>query len=69
MAGRGRVLAVKLGLNPNSSSLGGDVTFLLLGATALGMLTPIIAALLRFGRATPIPAAAPRPATDAVDAG
>ncbi len=47
---RGRILAVKWGLNPNSSSLGADVTFLLFGATAIGMLTPIVAALVRFRR-------------------
>ena len=50
MRRRGRILAVKWGLNPNSSSLGADVTFLLFGATALGMLTPIIAALVRYRR-------------------
>jgi hypothetical protein len=48
---RGRILAVKLGMNPNSSSLGGDVTFLLFGAAALSFLTPVIAALLRARRA------------------
>jgi hypothetical protein len=47
---RGRILAVKWGMNPNSSSLGADVTFLLFGATALGMLTPIVAALVRYRR-------------------
>lgn len=44
---KGRVLAVKWGLNPNSSSLGVDVTFLLLGATALSMATPVVSALVR----------------------
>ncbi|HWN71445.1 MAG TPA: hypothetical protein VNM90_27590 [Haliangium sp.] len=44
----GRILAVKWGLNPNSSSLGVDVTFLLFGATALSLATPVIAALLRW---------------------
>jgi hypothetical protein len=44
---RGRILAIKWGMNPNSSSLGIDVTFLLVGATALAMATPIIGALLR----------------------
>ncbi len=34
---RGRILAIKWGMNPNSSSLGVDVTFLLVGATALGV--------------------------------
>ena len=45
---RGRILAVKWGMNPNSSSLGVDVTFLLVGATALAVVTPIIGALLRW---------------------
>jgi hypothetical protein len=47
---RGKILAVKWGMNPNSSSLGADVTFLLFGATALGMLTPLVAALVRYRR-------------------
>lgn len=57
---RGRVLAIKWGMNPNSSSLGVDVTFLLVGTTALAMVTPIVGALLRWRRPTPAaPAAAP----------
>ena len=53
---RGRILAIKWGMNPNSSSLGVDVTFLLLGATALAVVTPVIGALLRWRRpATPSP--------------
>ncbi|CAN5920170.1 hypothetical protein BH11MYX3_BH11MYX3_08260 [soil metagenome] len=56
---RGRILAIKWGMNPNSSSLGVDVTFLLLGATALAVVTPVIGALLRWRRpAPPAPAAA-----------
>ena len=31
----GRILATKWGMNPNSSSLGVDVTFLLFGAAAV----------------------------------
>lgn len=54
MARRGRILAIKWGLNPNSSSLGVDVTFLLAGATVLAMVTPLIGALLR-GRALRTP--------------
>jgi hypothetical protein len=46
----GRVLAIKWGLNPNSSSLGVDVTFLLFGAAAVSLATPVIAALLRLRR-------------------
>jgi len=47
---RGRILAVKWGLNPNSSSLGVDVTFLLVGAAVLSVATPLIGALLRLRR-------------------
>lgn len=54
---RGRILAIKWGLNPNSSSLGVDVTFLLFGAAALSMATPVISALLRLRR----PAMDPHP--------
>ena len=50
---RGRILAIKWGMNPNSSSLGVDVTFLLVGATALAMVTPIVGALLRWRRPQP----------------
>jgi hypothetical protein len=45
---RGKILAIKWGMNPNSSSLGVDVTFLLVGATALAMVTPVVGALLRW---------------------
>ena len=48
---RGRILAVKLGYNPNSSSLGVCVTFLLFGMAAVALLTPIVALLLRTRRA------------------
>jgi len=43
------ILATKLGYNPNSSSLGVDVTFLLFGLTGVAMLTPLISALLSRG--------------------
>lgn len=55
---RGRILAIKWGMNPNSSSLGVDVTFLLLGATALAVVTPVIGALLRWRKA-PAPVTPP----------
>ena len=51
---RGKILAIKWGMNPNSSSLGVDVTFLLVGATALAMVTPIVGALLRWRRPLPV---------------
>jgi hypothetical protein len=54
MARRGRILAIKWGMNPNSSSLGVDVTFLLVGATALAIVTPMIGALLRWRSNKPV---------------
>ncbi|HET7501584.1 MAG TPA: hypothetical protein VFK02_11290 [Kofleriaceae bacterium] len=51
---RGRILAIKWGMNPNSSSLGVDVTFLLVGATVLAAVTPVVGALLRWRRRTPV---------------
>lgn len=48
---RGRILAVKLGYNPNSSSLGVDVTFLLFGMSAVAVLTPVVSLLLRTRKA------------------
>lgn len=55
---RGKILAIKWGMNPNSSSLGVDVTFLLVGATALAMVTPVVGALLRWRKPAPEPAPA-----------
>lgn len=51
---RGRILAIKWGMNPNSSSLGVDVTFLLVGATALAIVTPLVGALLRWRKPAPV---------------
>ncbi|HEY3804966.1 MAG TPA: hypothetical protein VGL61_20280 [Kofleriaceae bacterium] len=53
MTRRGRILAIKWGMNPNSSSLGVDVTFLLVGATALALVTPVIGAILRWRKNKP----------------
>ena len=53
MSRRGRILATRFGLNPNSSSLGVDVTFLLFGAAALSLFTPVVGALLRLRRSSP----------------
>lgn len=55
---RGRILAIKWGMNPNSSSLGVDVTFLLVGATLLSMVTPVVGAVLRWRKPAAEPAAA-----------
>lgn len=49
-ASRGRVLAVKWGMNPNSSSLGVDVTFLLFGLSIITVLTPLVGFLIRLPR-------------------
>lgn len=49
---------MKWGLNPNSSSLGVDVTFLLFGASALAVATPVVSALLRLRFANKRPLAA-----------
>lgn len=51
------ILAVKWGYNPNSSSLGVDVTFLLFGMSAITLMTPVVAWWLRARAkaATPAP--------------
>ncbi|HND11960.1 MAG TPA: hypothetical protein PKO07_21165 [Pseudomonadota bacterium] len=46
----GRILAVRWGLNPNSSSLGVDITFLLFGLTIITILTPVVGFFLRYYR-------------------
>lgn len=56
---RGKILAIKWGMNPNSSSLGVDVTFLLVGATVLAAITPVIGAVLRWRRKLPVDGAKP----------
>jgi len=60
---RGRILAIKWGMNPNSSSLGVDVTFLLVGATVLAAVTPVVGALLRWRKRVPIDPPDAQPAT------
>ena len=54
-------------MNPNSSSLGVDVTFLLVGATALAIVTPVIGALLRWRKRTPVEPAGQPAAQAATD--
>jgi hypothetical protein len=44
---RPRILNVRFGVNPNSSSLGVDVTFLLFGASAVFATGLFLSALLR----------------------
>jgi hypothetical protein len=57
-ADRGRILAVRWGLNPNSSALGVDVTLLLVGSVAIALLTPIVGVLVRVFARRPAAAAA-----------
>ncbi len=45
---RGKVLAVKTGSNPNSSSLGVDVTLLLAAGAAVGLLSFLGGTLVRW---------------------
>ncbi|MEZ4398456.1 MAG: hypothetical protein R3B06_00450 [Kofleriaceae bacterium] len=67
MRSHGRILATKWGMNPNSSSLGVDVTFLLVGMTAVAMATPIVGALIRWRRpAAQPPAGASAPSARSV---
>ncbi len=46
---RPRILSVRFGVNPNSSSLGIDVTFLLFGGAA-AVLSGLVASVLLRGR-------------------
>ncbi|MBN2496191.1 MAG: hypothetical protein JXR96_16480 [Deltaproteobacteria bacterium] len=46
--GRGRVIAVKTGSNPNSSSLGVNVTLLLAGGAAASLLCLLAGSLVRW---------------------
>jgi hypothetical protein len=39
---KGKILKFKFGVNPNSSSIGADVTYLLMGAATLGILVNLI---------------------------
>jgi len=44
---RGRVLRMKFGYNPNSSSLAMDVSLMLLGATAVAVLGVFVSSIVR----------------------
>lgn len=48
-----RVLGVRFGVNPNSSSLGVDVTYLLLGGTAAAGIALFLSAWIRGSKAKP----------------
>ena len=59
---KGRVLRATFGCNPNSSSLGVDVTFLLFGATFAGALALLLGALLSRGNDLSLAVAPAQPA-------
>jgi hypothetical protein len=64
--GRPRVLSVRFGANPNSSSLGVDVTYLLFGGAAVMGVSLVLSAWLRGRRPSAVevvgqPAPEPRP--------
>jgi hypothetical protein len=44
---KGKILKVKLGSNPNSSSLGADLGILLIGATGISVLTAFFGSAIR----------------------
>jgi len=54
---RGRILRVVPGYNPNSSSLGVDVSFLLFGSVAVTAATLIVSAVVRSWRSRGVPKA------------
>ncbi len=43
---KGRILKIKTGFNPNSSSIGTDLTPLLIGASIMAFLIPLIAIIV-----------------------
>lgn len=47
------ILKLRRGFNPNSSSLGFDVTFLLASTGALSLFTAVVSAILRLRRPAP----------------
>jgi len=53
MLKKGKILRMKFGVNPNSSSIGTDVSYLLMGAVAVTLLVNFLDAAVRLwlGRA------------------
>jgi hypothetical protein len=47
---RGRVLKIKMGVNPNSSSIGTDVIYLMLGSASYVMLVFAVSGIARLFR-------------------
>jgi hypothetical protein len=47
MKKRGKILRIRMGVNPNSSSIGADLQAIIYGAAAVSMLTVIVSSLVR----------------------
>jgi hypothetical protein len=62
MKKRGRILRVAPGYNPNSSSLGVDVSFLLFGSMAVTAMTLVVSTALRLWKRREQPGAESGPA-------
>ncbi len=58
--GRPRILGIRPGVNPNSSSLGVDITFLLLGGTGSLALSFLMSAWLRGRKPAVVEVGAPK---------
>ena len=50
MKKRGKILRIRIGFNPNSSSIGADLQAIIYGTAAISMLTVAISALVRLLR-------------------
>ncbi len=50
MKKRGKILRIRMGVNPNSSSIGADLQAIIYGTAAISMLTVAISALVRLLR-------------------
>jgi len=47
---KGKILRIRMGVNPNSSSIGADLQAVIYGAAALSMLTVAVSSLIRILR-------------------
>ncbi|HPQ68917.1 MAG TPA: hypothetical protein PKW95_07295 [bacterium] len=50
MKKRGKILRIRMGVNPNSSSIGADLQVIIYASAAISMLTVAISALVRLLR-------------------
>ena len=47
MKKKGKILRIRMGVNPNSSSIGADLQAIIYGSAAVSMLTVVISSLVR----------------------